>query len=130
MLLLHADWEGVLIPQMARTPEVWHLWLNYANHELLLYSPHKSETTIAQFLLSREQPYYNDVRILIESFPTARIQLHWQLTRPNGGKDNPMNQRKMPNQTMARKKAINKKNSKASKEGRQPEGKMTTSPRD
>ena len=50
--------------------------------------------------------------------------------RPKGGKDNPTNQQKMPNQTMAQQEAINKKNSKASKEGRQRKGEMTTSPRD
>ena len=50
--------------------------------------------------------------------------------RPKGGKDNPMNQQKMPNRTMAQQKAINEKNSKASKEGRQPEGETMTSPRD
>ena len=35
--------------------------------------------------------------------------------RPKGGKDNPMNQRKMPNGMMAQQKAINEKNSKAKK---------------
>ena len=50
--------------------------------------------------------------------------------RPKGGKDNPMNQQKVPNQTMVQQKAFNKKNSKASKEGRQRKGKTITSPRD
>ena len=35
--------------------------------------------------------------------------------RPKGGKANPMNQQKMPNQTVAQQKASNKKNSKAKK---------------
>ena len=35
--------------------------------------------------------------------------------RQKGGKVNPTNQQKMPNQTMAQQKAINKKNSKAKK---------------
>ena len=53
--------------------------------------------------------------------------------RPKGSKDNLTKQRKMPNQTMAQKKAINekyRKASKASKEVRQRKGKTTTSPRD
>ena len=36
-------------------------------------------------------------------------------SRLKGGKDNPMNSRKMPNRTVAQQKAINEKNNKAKK---------------